>query len=149
MKQVWGMILSYLRIWSIPFKNQDWELVDRIEANLIKNMKIFRRWCRSELHFLWLDFNLEYYFLLPLCWLCYWSLCDGAPGGDRWSPCDHRLTARGARWKLFLVLSYSLQSFVLPLLPVMNGVVMVSIWAALLKLLICRTYALDLGLARV
>jgi hypothetical protein len=127
MKQVWGMILSYLRIWSIPFKNQDWELVDRIEADLIKNMKIFRRWwCRFELHFLgristWKTTSFSSY--TGCATEAYVMEHPEETMESMWWSAD---CGPGARWKLCSVLSYSVQSFVSPLLPVMNGIVRAS-----------------------
>jgi hypothetical protein len=40
MKQVWGLILSYLRNWQIPFKNPEWGLVESFKAVLVRKLKI-------------------------------------------------------------------------------------------------------------
>lgn len=39
LKQVWHLILGYLRNWKIPFKDQDWALVDAYMAFLAKKLQ--------------------------------------------------------------------------------------------------------------
>jgi hypothetical protein len=39
MKQVWQRLLRYLRDWKIPFKDQNWELVDRFTKLLITRLQ--------------------------------------------------------------------------------------------------------------
>jgi hypothetical protein len=39
MKQVWQQALGYLRIWRIPFKDQNWEMVDRFMSHLIGKLQ--------------------------------------------------------------------------------------------------------------
>jgi hypothetical protein len=39
MKQVWGLILSYLRTRQIPFKNMTWDLVERFKSTLLRNLR--------------------------------------------------------------------------------------------------------------
>jgi hypothetical protein len=40
MKQVWGLLLSYLRIWQIPFKNLEWDLVENFKCALVRRLRM-------------------------------------------------------------------------------------------------------------
>jgi hypothetical protein len=40
MKQVWGLLLSYLRDWQIPFKSLEWGLVERFKNTLVRKLKM-------------------------------------------------------------------------------------------------------------
>jgi hypothetical protein len=38
MKQVWQLLLSYLRNWKVPFKDHVWALIDRLLENLTRKV---------------------------------------------------------------------------------------------------------------
>jgi hypothetical protein len=39
-KQVWHLTLAYLRDWKMPFKDQEWKLVDQIKHLLIRKLRM-------------------------------------------------------------------------------------------------------------
>jgi hypothetical protein len=40
MKQVWGLLLSYLRIWQVPFKQLEWDLVEKFKCALVRRLRM-------------------------------------------------------------------------------------------------------------
>jgi hypothetical protein len=72
MKQVWHLALSYLRIWRIPFKDYDWDLVDQFMCLLIKKENHPR--ADTTLKCTSFDWITTWKFLLPL------PMVAGRPG---------------------------------------------------------------------
>jgi hypothetical protein len=40
MKQVWGLLLSHLRIWQVPFKQLEWDLVEKFKCALVRRLRM-------------------------------------------------------------------------------------------------------------